>query len=192
MLGVIGAVLVIKTASAGAGLFAMGYRVAPAMCSAVILAQVGEFSFVLERTGREIGLFPAGVQDGGPETFIAATVALMIASPLMYRAGGKMRQHTAVHAKAELAATATSGDEPVELRDHVIIAGFGDVGRALAQLLEERQVQYLVVTLSPEGAREAERGALRVLRGNYARQHELQLAAIRAARLLVVADDACR
>ncbi len=81
VLGVIAAVLLIKSLSATAGLLATGYRLAPAAGSAVILAQVGEFSFVLERAGREVGLYPAGVAQGGPETFIAATVALMIASP---------------------------------------------------------------------------------------------------------------
>ena len=189
VLGVIGAVLVIKTASAGVGLLTMGYPLGPAVCSALILAQIGEFSFVLERTGREIGLFPAGVQEGGPETFIAATVALMIASPLMYRLGGRMGRHVAMGAKAKVTAAPKSQEEPTDLLDHVIIAGFGDVGRGLAQLLDERRAPYLVVTLSPEGAREAERGGLRVLRGNYARRHELQLAGIRAARLFVVADD---
>ena len=189
VLGVIGAVLVIKTASAGVGLLTMGYPLGPAVCSALFLAQIGEFSFVLERTGREIGLFPAGVQEGGPETFIAATVALMIASPLMYRLGGRMGHHVAMGAKAKVTAAPKSQEEPTDLRDHVIIAGFGDVGRGLAQLLDERRAPYLVVTLSPEGAREAERGGLRVLRGNYARRHELQLAGIRAARLFVVADD---
>jgi CPA2 family monovalent cation:H+ antiporter-2 len=190
VLGVIIAVLVVKTVTAGIGLLAMGYHVVPAIGSAVILAQVGEFSFVLERTGRDANLFPAGVQEGGPETFIAATVALMIASPLMYRLGERMRRHAPTASTAEASTGRDqSADGPMELRDHVIVAGLGDTGWSLAQLLKERGQAYIILTLSPDGAREAERRAFRVLRGNYTRQHELELARIRSARVLVVADD---
>ena len=41
---------------------------------ALMLAQVGEFSFVLERAGREVGLSPAGLGDAGSQAFIATTV----------------------------------------------------------------------------------------------------------------------
>jgi CPA2 family monovalent cation:H+ antiporter-2 len=56
-------------------------------------------------------------------------------------------------------------------------------------VLAARGVPYIVVTLSPDGAREAEAEGLRVLRGNYARQHELTLAGAREASMLVIADD---
>ncbi len=46
-----------------------------------------------------------------------------------------------------------------------------------------------MVTLSPEGAREAERLGSPVLRGNYTRRHELLLAGLQTARRLVIADD---
>ncbi|MDX1579921.1 MAG: NAD-binding protein, partial [Gemmatimonadota bacterium] len=48
---------------------------------------------------------------------------------------------------------------------------------------------YLILTLSPEGALHAEAAERHVLRGNYTRQHELDMAGARRARLLVVADD---
>jgi CPA2 family monovalent cation:H+ antiporter-2 len=187
VLGVIAAVLVIKTLGASAGLLAMKYPVVPALGSAVILAQVGEFSFVLERAGREAGLFPAGIRDGGPETFIAATVALMIGSPLLYRGAEWLQTRGGRGPEADAGPTeATAGED---LRDHVIVAGFGTAGRELARELTRRGTPLLVVTLSPDGAHEAERLGFPVLRGNYTRQHELELAAVRQARLFVVADD---
>lgn len=190
ILGVIVLVLIVKALSAGVGLLAMGYRVAPAMGSAVMLAQVGEFSFVLERTGREAGLFPAGVQDGGPETFIAATVALMMATPLMYRLGGKMRRQAVRPTSDSSAEQSDEADDQItELTNHVIVAGYGMAGMQVAKSLDDRGEPYIVVTLSPDGAREAEDRGLRVLRGNYTRQHELRLAGVRSARMLVVADD---
>lgn len=190
--GIIVAVLAIKVVTAGAGLLVLGYGTATAACSALLLAQVGEFSFVLERTGREMGLYPAGVEAGGPEAFIAATVALMVATPFLYRAGESARKRKGRNRAAGESAGPTDGQSTwrgAERNDHVIIAGFGERGRALAQAVAERGIPYQIVTLSPEGAREAEGLGLQVLRGNYSRQHELELAGVFSARLLVIADD---
>ncbi len=190
--GIIAAVLVIKVVTTGAGLLVLGYGTTAAACSALLLAQVGEFSFVLERTGREMGLFPAGVEAGGPEAFIAATVALMIATPFLYRAGEALRKRSGGKRFDAGSAGVSSGqvaEQDGGRSGHVIIAGFGSRGRALARSVAEQGIPHLILTLSPEGAREAEAMDLQVLRGNYARQHELGLAGVYSARLLVVADD---
>ncbi len=192
VLGVVGAVLAVKMLATGISLKLLGFGTSAAACTAVVLAQVGEFSFVLERTGRGLGLYPAGIENGGPEAFIGATVALMIATPYFYHLSRRFRQPdvTAVDVAPEsVEAPRSVGHAHAELRDHVIIAGYGDAGRMLARILHKREIPYIIVTLSPDGAREAERGELRVLRGNYTRQHELTLAGIRSARMLVVADD---
>lgn len=192
VLGVIGGVLLIKVLTTGLSLRLLGYHVGTTAFAGLLLAQVGEFSFVLERTGREAGLFPAGLEEGGPQAFIAATVVLMIATPLLARLGNILQARSAPRGSARAEAAL---DEPrtdsasALLQDHVVIAGYGEAGRTLARVLQARGIPYLILTLSPDGAREAESGELRVLRGNYTRQHELTLAGIAQARLLVVADD---
>jgi len=190
ILGVILAVFAVKVVATGVGLRVLGYGVGTAAGASLLLAQIGEFSFVLERSGRGVGLYPAGLQAGGPEVFIAATVALMIATPFMYPLGDKIR--LALRRRSEVGPTPEpqqSDDRVAGLRDHVIIAGLGDVGYALAEILDERGIPFVVLTLDPDRANEAEQSGLRVLRGNYSRQHELQHAGLRSARLLVVADD---
>lgn len=198
VLAVVAAVVVIKVASAALAVRLLGYGAGTALFSALLIAQVGEFSFVLERSAGELGLFPAGVADGGPQTFIAATVILMMGTPLLARLGGALERRLAVRADGsglgvDADAAPTDVDEAdaahADLDGHIIIAGYGQGGRELARVLDERGVPHLIVTLSPDGASEAERQGLRVLRGNYARRHELLLAGVRRARLLVVADD---
>ncbi len=192
ILAVIAGVLVIKILTTGIGLKALGYGTGAAACSALMLAQVGEFSFVLERTGRSIGLYPAGFETGGPEAFIGATVALMMITPLLHRWGDVLRQSDSKEVTPKpFHGTAADGppDSHVTLSDHVIIAGYGDAGRTLAPILAEREIPYVIITLSPDGAHEAERGEMRVIRGNYTRRHDLMLAGLRSASLLVVADD---
>jgi CPA2 family monovalent cation:H+ antiporter-2 len=58
VLGAIAVVLIIKILTTGISLSALGYKLPVAASVALMLAQIGEFSFVLERAGREVGLTP--------------------------------------------------------------------------------------------------------------------------------------
>jgi CPA2 family monovalent cation:H+ antiporter-2 len=191
ILGAIGGVLVIKVLATGLSLKALGYAAGTTAFTALLLAQVGEFSFVLERTGRAAGLFPAGLADGGPQAFIAATVVLMMATPVLAGLGDRLRRRGAVEPEPEPLAFRARRDPEGHAppHGHVIVAGYGEAGRGLARALDARAIPYLIVTLSPGGAREAEEEGLLVLRGNYTRRHELTRAGVRTARLLAVADD---
>ena len=51
------------------------------------MAQIGEFSFILEKIGREAGLTPAGRGDEGSQIFIAVTVILIALTPLLFSIG---------------------------------------------------------------------------------------------------------
>ncbi len=199
VLAIVGAVLVLKLLATAASVKLLGYDLGTTLFSSLMIAQVGEFSFVLERTGREVGLYPAGFEDGGPQAFIAATVLLMMVTPLLANSGagleGWRRRRVAGRRGEDMAMSRAEHDEARaagthdRFEDHVIIAGYGKAGKVLARALSDEAVPYLVLTLSPEGAREAEALGQPVLRGNYQRSYELTLAGVRRARLLVVADD---
>ena len=60
--------------------------------SAFVLAQIGEFSFILEKIGREAGLTPAGRGDEGSQIFIAVTVILIALTPLLFSVGKGLQQ----------------------------------------------------------------------------------------------------
>ncbi|MBO6573802.1 MAG: cation:proton antiporter [Rhodothermales bacterium] len=191
VLGVVMAVLIIKIITTGIAVRSLGYSLPVVAGASLMLAQIGEFSFVLERSGREAGLFPAGMEGTGSQTFIAATVLVMIATPALNSLGARIRKRL----------EAPDGDSPQEMDEvhqhgplpeldgHVIIAGFGNGARKLVRSLDQQEVPFVVLTLSPEGANEAESMGVPVLRGDYARQHTLELAGIEKARTLIIADD---
>jgi len=211
VLAIVGGALALKVLTTGLSLRLLGYGAGTTAAASLMLAQVGEFSFVLERVGRDAGLYPAGIEAGGPQAFIAATVVMMIATPWLADLGEKLKARAARRAAdkgtagvadgaPDAGAGAGAGAGPVgaaeaptahggDLSDHVVVAGYGEAARRLVSGLEERGIPYLILTIGPEGAREAEAAGRRVLRGNYTRQHELTLGAARQARLLVVADD---
>jgi CPA2 family monovalent cation:H+ antiporter-2 len=185
-------VLAVKFLTTGASVVALGYRLPVAAASGLALAQVGEFSFVLEHAGRDAGLTPGGMGEVGSQTFIASTVVLMVLTPLLMQAGSKLARK--IEERRNLAGSA-SPDAAAHngllagVEDHVIIAGYGQAARRLVRVLSGSRIPYVISTLSPEGANEAEGEGHRVLRGDAGRQRTLRLAGVERAKMVVVADD---
>jgi len=187
----VAAVLAIKVVTTTASVVALGYPLPLASAVGLMLAQVGEFSFVLERAGREVGLSPAGDAIQGSQAFIAATVVLMVATPFLTSLGARSAY------AIERTMTRSMPDEPdgpnpspgSPLADHVVVAGYGEAARRLARVLDGSKIPFLITTLSPTGAASAEAEGLPVLRGDASRARTLQHAGIERAKMVVVADD---
>ena len=192
VIGIVVLVLLIKIITTGISLRILGYPLPIALASGLMLAQIGEFSFVLERAGREAGLFPAGLEGTGSQTFIAATVIVMIMTPMLHSLGIRVRDRMT---SGSLPSGSQADDEPVvhghipALKNHVIIAGYGMSAQYLVRSMRSFDIPMLVLTLSPEGASDAEKQDVHVLRGDYAKQHTLNLAHLADARTLIIADD---
>jgi CPA2 family monovalent cation:H+ antiporter-2 len=185
---VIAAVLAVKGAAGAFALRAAGTTLPVAAGTALMIAQVGEFSFVLERAGREVGLHPMGMGEAGSQVFIAVTVILMaltpFAAPWATRLGARPERTPAHDPEPRW-----SGDGPPPLADHVVVAGYGRAARALVRVLRGSRIPFVIATLSPDGAREAEREGFSVLRGDYGKRRILELLGVERAKLLVIPDD---
>jgi monovalent cation:H+ antiporter-2, CPA2 family len=192
VLGVVAATLLIKILTTGVSVKVLKYPAPVAAASALALAQIGEFSFVLERAGREVGLSPMGMGERGAQSFIAGTVVLMVVTPFLMQHGSRLARRITARATAVVEAAPVS-ENPLEhiprLENHVIIAGYGAAARRLTRILRGSGIPYIVTTLSPQGANEAEAEGLLVLRGDYGRQYILELAGIERARMMIIADD---
>src|SRR4030095_4334641 len=105
VLAAVALVLVLKAVTTATSVLALGYGGPVAAAAALTLAQVGEFSFVLDRAGRNAGLSPAGLGDSGSQAFIACTVLLMIATPHLTQLGAGLavglRRRGRAHAAAQ-------------------------------------------------------------------------------------------
>ncbi|MEP7339807.1 MAG: cation:proton antiporter [Acidobacteriota bacterium] len=192
VLAVIAAILLTKIVTTGLSVRALGYKLPVAAASALMLAQVGEFSFVLERAGRAVGLSPAGMAQSGSQSFIAATVVLMVLTPFLMQIGSRLAGH--IRTKSTARAVAEMNAEPLPdqiptLEDHVIIAGYGQAARRLVCVLSGSGIPYIIATLSPTGANEAEAEGLPVLRGDYSKRNILEYIGVERARMMVIADD---
>ncbi|MBL8184173.1 MAG: cation:proton antiporter, partial [Blastocatellia bacterium] len=185
-------VLIIKIATTWISVRTLGYATPIAAASALTLGQIGEFSFVLERAGREVGLFPAAAGTAGSQAFIATTVILMVATPLLMRLGSRLSDR--IVERRETGSMPDDletqlADHELDLEDHVIVAGYGRAARSLVRILAGSGIPYVITTLSPDGANEAETEGLPVVRGDASKLFLLTHVGIQRAKMLVIADD---
>lgn len=127
--------------------------------AAAALAQVGEFSFVLLTAAAGLQVLSAGVVSNLSVAIILSmliTPMFMAIAPRLAAGVGRVRVVTRslrVRTPEDLRA------EAAQLRDHVIIAGFGLTGQELAVSLEHTGVPYVIVDMNADAVRRAtERG----------------------------------
>ncbi len=198
VLGVAAAALLIKILITTGSVLALKYPVRIAAAAGLTLAQIGEFSFVLNIAGRDAGLSPAGLGATGEQTFIAATVLLMLMTPLMSalspRFGQALEALVAIVSPpdAEVAPPpahdeADPSTDPVTRADHVIVVGYGPSGQRLVQVLAQTNIPFVIVELNPNLVDTAKAEERPVVFGDASRSHILDVAGVHHAKLCVVA-----
>jgi monovalent cation:H+ antiporter-2, CPA2 family len=166
------------------------------LASSFLLAQVSEFSFVVERAGAAVGLSPAGLGEDGSQAFIAAVVLLMVVTPLSAEVGRRLAAHWVAGERRRVRVAATTGgdDRAPTPRDGsapgaVLVSGWGPLGRHVAADLAAAGVTVRVVTLDPIGATEAAEAGHDVVIGDSVKRHVLLQAGIADVDVLIIGDD---
>ncbi|GAB3119109.1 monovalent cation:proton antiporter-2 (CPA2) family protein [Novispirillum itersonii] len=143
----------------------------------LLLAQGGEFAFVV--FGKAGAL---GVLDHTTTQTLTATVALsMILTPLLSSTGRRWSKKLKRRMGLDLVPTGTE-----EVQQHVIIAGYGRVGRTIAGLLQEHGVPYVALDLDAERVAQARAEGLPVFYGDVSQAGVLRSIGIDRARAVIV------
>ncbi len=191
LLAVAAGVILLKLIITSTSLLALGYPIRIASAAGLALAQIGEFSFVLERAGRPAGLTPAGLGDDGSQVFIAVSVLLMILTPFMLnfseRLGGLMMMTPLRHLGTEPEEAVKT--KKLKLEDHVIIVGYGPAGRNLVNVLSQSSIPFIVIEMNPGSVSEMREEEIPAIYGDGCRRHILELAGIMKAKMLVLATN---
>jgi len=151
------------------------------------LCQVGEFSFVLAKTGLDSDFIPEHIY----QIFLASAIITMALTPLSMNAAPKAvsivyRIFPHRIAKPKPGAEFEQGSEK-PMTDHIVIAGYGITGKSVARAAEITGIPYSVIELNPDIIRR-EKAARRsnFIYGDATQDEVLEHAGIRQARALVV------
>src|SRR5437773_8858149 len=184
------AVLVImagKTLSAAVGPALMGYSGRVALLAGVAVSQIGEFSFVLAKEGRNVGLLP----DLLYQQFLGVAVITMLVTPFLLHGGPAMLDtlEKVVPLDRLLPGFRPRGLTSVhdQVKDHVLVAGYGLNGRNLTAALRSVHAPYLIVELNAQTVRKARADGEPAFYGDATREEILRALGIDRARMLVIA-----
>ncbi|MCH8312652.1 MAG: cation:proton antiporter [Nitrospinae bacterium] len=148
----------------------------------VRLAQVGEFSLLLASLALEKDLFLPGHY----QSFLIVSILSMLAAPLLIQlsAGLSMKLHSLFGVAAS---DESESVEQEKLSGHVIIAGFGMVGRNLSRVLKETHTPFIVLELDGERIKQALDEGISALYGDSTHRDILLRAGIQRAKMMVFA-----
>ena len=155
---------------------------AVAVESALLLAPGGEFAFVLIGAAMVAGLVPETL---GQEALVVATVS-MVSIPLLARVGAQMNRRLARAAAVE------ASPAPPEEPGRVVVAGFGRVGKLVAEMLTRHKIPYIAVDADPARVAAERSAGASVYFGDASNPEFLRVCGVANARALVVTLDAPR
>jgi len=161
-----------------------GLRGAAAVTVALFLAQGGEFGFVLFGVAHQAGL----LEDLLFQRAILVVTLSLALTPLLVRVADRLlrAEKGALEAGMPPAGGLEGGEEPPR---PVLIAGFGRVGRRIAELLQRAGVPYVGIDHGVETVARARAKGFNVFFGDVARSDVLRAVGVGRARLAVVATD---
>jgi CPA2 family monovalent cation:H+ antiporter-2 len=153
----------------------------------LLLGQGGEFAFVVVGLALTLGLLPFQAAQ-----FMLIVAGLtMLVTPLVAAAASRLaeRVRKKTHAPADEPEEATLG----ELEGHVVIVGFGRVGRMIGTVLDADATPYVALDVDPLTVATARESRLPVYFGDAARVEMLERVHVgTAAAIVVTLDDAAK
>ena len=182
VLGLIAVFLVLKTALIAALTLSFGQSRLCSLRTGLLLASGGEFAFGVIAGAAEGGVVPLAVAH---VVQLSAAVSMALTPGLASLGAWLQKRFDGFEGDRERDADGmTEG-----LEAHVIIAGYGRVGRTIGRLLREQQLPFVALDLDPVRSRAARvRGEL-VYYGDAARPEMLERVGIAKASAVVVTLD---
>jgi CPA2 family monovalent cation:H+ antiporter-2 len=143
-----------KTAAAVALVLASRYPLNTALTVGASLAQIGEFSFILAGLGVSLGLLPPQ----GQSLILAGALLSISLNPFLFAAiepaqawiRRRSRRARALEKNVDPLAELPASVDQTQLSGHVLLVGYGRVGKRIAEALSERGIPYVVAEQNRE------------------------------------------
>ena len=152
------------------------------------LAQIGEFSFILAGLGVSLALLP----ERGRDLILAGAILSILLNPIFF---GMLDRYLArLEARRQRepqptqpAEAAREGFPATHLQDHVVLIGYGRVGRFIGNRLTGGDIPLLIIDTEAAALALLKSRGIETIVGNVADRNVLAAANLPAARCLLVA-----
>jgi CPA2 family monovalent cation:H+ antiporter-2 len=180
-----------KTLAAFFLVLAFRYPLNTALTVSASLAQIGEFSFILASLGVALKLLPVE----GQSLILAGAIISISLNPLVFRAIEPVQAW--IRSRSDLARRLERSDDPLaelpvtvdpaRLTGHVVLVGYGRVGRRIGETLTERGVPFVVAEQNRELVAALREQGVPAVSGDAAEPGVLIQAHVARAHMLVIA-----
>jgi CPA2 family monovalent cation:H+ antiporter-2 len=170
------AIVIGKSAITTAVLALLRLPIRSALATGLILAQSGEFAFVLLKLGEERGLAPAVVQ-----LLVSATVISLFLTPSLVALAGRVAR-----ARAFVEGAAGARAERATGAFRVLVIGFGPAGKVAAERLEAAAAAVEVLDLNPALLQQAAQAGFRTHLGDATHAEVLEHVDLAALAAVVI------
>jgi monovalent cation:H+ antiporter-2, CPA2 family len=170
---------------------AFRYPLNSALTVGASLAQIGEFSFILAGLGVTLGVMPPE----GRSLILAGALVSISLNPLLFTAIEPAQAW--IRSKSTLARALERSDDPLAelpatvdpetLTGHVVVVGYGRVGRRICESLGANSIRYVVAEANREIVERLRQGNINAVSGDASDPAVLIQAHVARASMLVIA-----
>jgi len=153
-----------------------------AWASAFMLAQMGEFGFVLIALASQFNLLS---NDTSSILLVTGVISMAITPFLVDNA--RRWAITISHELERPVIDDDPGQLAKNLKDHVIICGFGRVGQTVSRFLKQESIEFVAIDIDPLRVKESREAGENILFGTSRQTEILSAAGLSNARLVVIA-----
>jgi len=179
------AVFLGKSTIAALSALAARYHARTAIATGLGLAQIGEFSFLVVTLAWREGL----IGDEVHSMLIPIAGISLFASPALMKLGGLLYDRMRESGIGDRVIARQEGGYPASesVEDHVIVCGYGRVGRFLGEVLRDQEQVQAVIDYDHGTIAELQRNGVAAVYGDASRRSVLLAAGAKRARLAVIA-----
>jgi len=185
-------VMILKAVFGGMAARSLGISAYTSILVGFSICQIGEFSFVLMKSGVDYGVLPIELN----QYFLSVAVLTMAITPLLIN-----QQHTAANwlinilpvsrrTKKRMRGLPTSSDiynvKKEVLRRHIVIIGYGMTGKSVAHAAASCQIPYVVIELDPHIVETESKNGIPVIYGDADNEEVLHHAEAQKAKCIVI------
>jgi monovalent cation:H+ antiporter-2, CPA2 family len=191
VLATLGIIIIGKSLAAFLLVLAFRYPLNTALTVSASLAQIGEFSFILAALGVSLGLLPVEAQS----LILAGAFISITLNPFVFRVIEPAQAW--IRSRSNLARILERTDDPLaelpmtvassHVTSHVVLVGYGRVGRLISDALVERGLSFVVAEQNRELVEGLRKRGIHAVAGDAAEPAVLIQAHIARAAMLVIA-----
>ncbi|ARV58144.1 sodium:calcium exchanger [Nostocales cyanobacterium HT-58-2] len=163
------------------------YPLKTALMAGLGLAQIGEFSFVLASEGQVLGLVSRRVY----LLILGTTAVTLVLTPFVLRLVPilfdwlESMPWLKPYFSGEGKPLAVADELPI--KDHVVVCGYGRVGRNLVKLLQQHDLPVIVIDQAESRIQQLREAGVPYVYGNCVSFHVLETAGVNSARGMAIA-----